>query len=191
MSPSGGRGASGLDHGAAVNAKRAFAVTAALVLVGLVTMARMEGGPARPAVAAAVVNTTTTTTVVTTTTTGVATTSSTIAPGTVAVAVLNGAGTAHGATYYQQKLAALGWKTLAPADAKLSNLPASQLFVVSAAYEQAAATLAHQLGLPDSDVVTPTSANDAAVPPSDLQQADLVLLIGMDLASQVPAGYSG
>ncbi|MGC8627589.1 MAG: hypothetical protein ACP5VR_08560 [Acidimicrobiales bacterium] len=174
---------------------RAVAIVVLAVVVGLVVLARMSPSPSsvvvsRPTRAARSVPTTvgaatTTTTVPTTTTT-------TVAPTNVRVLVLNGYTKYHAALYYKNKLAALGYDTLAPMDAITSTNMTSTIFVVTPSDRANALALARSpLGLPASDVVAPTPANDAAVPAARLHLADLILLVGADISSRVPVGYNG
>ena len=93
--------------------------------------------------------------------------------------------------YFQRKLSAAGYDTLAPTNATTETNKSAQIFVVSPGDSANALAIAALLGAPPSAVVTPTPGNDSAVPASMLHQADLVLVVGGDISKQVPAGYKG
>jgi hypothetical protein len=112
-------------------------------------------------------------------TTGAPTTkapTTTLPPSKVTVLVLNGFTVRHAALFFQHKLVSDGYDTLAPTNATTETNKTSQVFVIS---------------LPSSAVLTPTPANDVAVPSTLLHQADLVLVVGGDISNQVPADYKG
>jgi hypothetical protein len=177
---------------------RAVAIMAVLVVVAVLVLARMNGssGTAKASAADTTKRSTTTTTVVSASTTSVVATTTTttlppVALSAVKLAVLNGTGTAHGAAYYKSKLGADGYNTLPPGDATTTTVKSSVIFVVTPADRSAGLSLAKTLGLSTSVVVDPTAANDTVVPASTLHSADLILVLGTDLISQVPTGYTG
>jgi len=174
---------------------RAVAIVVLAVVVGLVVLARMSSSPSSVAASRPTRTTRpvpTTAGVAKTTTTVPTTTPTTVAPTNVRVLVLNGYTKYHAALYYKNKLAALGYDTLAPMDAITSTNMTSTIFVITPSDRANALALARSpLGLPASDVVAPTLANDSAVPTARLHLADLILLVGADISSRVPAGYNG
>jgi hypothetical protein len=129
--------------------------------------------------------------VVTTSTTTTVAPPTTLPPSKVTVLVLNGWSVSHAALFFQHKLAAAGYDTLAPSNATSEGSKTSQIFVVSRVDNANALAIASFLGLPSSAVVTPTAVNDTVVPATLLHQADLVLVVGADISDQVPAGYHG
>jgi hypothetical protein len=174
---------------------RAVLIVLVAVIVGVVVLARMSASPTVAASKHPTVPSTTSTTArlpTSTTVAPVTTTSTTAAPAGVTVLVLNGYTTYHAALYFKNQLAALGYDALAPNNAITDTNKTSTIFVVAPAYRPNALALARSpLGLPASAVVSPTPANDGAVPAAFLHQADLILLVGGDLSSRVPAHYNG
>jgi hypothetical protein len=136
---------------------------------------------ARPTVdagAGAAAATTTTTTVpgqATTTTTAPAVRPSTA----VKVLVANG-GTVNGAAgYFTQKLKSDGWGTLTPTTA--TSQASSSVVYYAAGNSGPAKAIATALGLPDSDV----QPLGSSTPVRSTAGADVVLVVGSDLATQV------
>lgn len=196
--PGGNRPAGG--RSGAVQPFRALAIVALALVVAVVVLARMPTSPARPAAARSGPTTTreatsTTTapsaTSTTATTLPPTTTSTTLAPSSVTVAVLNGWTTAHGALYFQHQLSARGYDTRAPANAVTDTNKTSAVFFTSVAYRANALAVASFLGLPATSVLAPTASNDAAIPPYYLSGTDIIVLIGADISSRVPANYGG
>jgi hypothetical protein len=107
------------------------------------------------------------------------------------VLVLNGWDVRHAALFFQHKLAGDGYDTLAPTNATSETNKSSQIFVISPGDSANALAIAAFLGLPSSAVMTPTPANDSAVPATMLHQADLVLVVGGNISIEVPKGYNG
>jgi hypothetical protein len=163
------------------------------IAIGVVVLVRMGGVPTHASSTsssrAAVVVTTTTTTQLTSSST--VSTTTTVPARSVTVLVLNGYTTRHAALYFQKKLVGLGYDTRAPADAATSTDKTSQVFVVNASDLPNAQAVAQALGLSPSAVLTPTPANDSAIPPAYLHQADLIVVVGADISSEVPPGYKG
>jgi hypothetical protein len=169
------------------------------VLVGVFVLARTGSVPTTaathlPPTTAATTTPTTRVSTRTTLSTSTSTTTApptTLAPSKVTVLVLNGWSVRHAALFFQHKLAADGYDTLAPTNATTGTNKSSQIFVVNPGDSANALAIASLVGAPSSAVLTPTPANDSAVPASMLHQADLVLVIGGDISKQVPAGYNG
>lgn len=168
-------------------------VVAALVAVGvLVRMGATHSSVSHPATtrtAAVSTSTVSATTAPTAVTTSLPPT--TVSPSTVTVLVLNGWTTRHAALYFQKKLAADGYDTLAPNNALDETNKTSSIFVVTPADNATGIAISELLGLPSSVVVEPSSTNDSAIPASLLHQADIIVLVGGDISGQVPAGYNG
>jgi hypothetical protein len=163
-------------------------------VVAIVVLARMPGthgtgatAVASPAGTAAPPSVTVPSTTVAPTTT----TPTTVPPPSVTVLVLNGWTTEHAALYFQKALASKGYDTRAPGDATSEGNLVSHLFVAKQMYDANALAIAGLLGMSASSVVVPAPPNDSAVPAGQLDQADLVLVVGRDISSQVPTGYSG
>jgi hypothetical protein len=185
----------------AVQPLRAAAVIVVAVVVAVVVLARM-GQPTtavaskRPSSSTRAPTTTTapaasTSVPATSTSAATTTTTTTVAPSSVTVLVLNGWTTPHAALYFKNKLASFGYDTRAPANAISDTNTTSQVFVVQPAYRANALAIAAAVHLPASAVVAPNKVNDVAVPTADLTGTDIVLLVGKDISSQVPAGYTG
>jgi hypothetical protein len=115
----------------------------------------------------------------------------TVPPSNVTVLVLNGWTTRHAALFFQKKLAADGYDTLAPNNALDETNSTTSVFVVTPADSATGTAIAELLGLSPSTVVVPSSTNDLAVPTTLLHQADIIVLVGGDISTQVPAGYNG
>lgn len=178
---------------------RAAIVVVVAVVVGVFVLARTGSVPTTAAthLTSTSVPTTvrvTTPSTPTTVTTSLSTTTApptTLAPSKVRVLVLNGWTTRHAALYFQKKLSGAGYDTLAPTNATTEANRVSHIFVVSTGDNANGLAIAAFLSLSPSAVVAPTPANDAAVPAAMLRQADLVLVVGGDISSQVPANYNG
>lgn len=175
-------------------------VVVVAVLVGVFVLARTGGAPTTAAThlpstsAPTTVPVRTVVTKPTVVTTGAPTTkapTTTLPPSKVTVLVLNGFTVRHAALFFQHKLVSDGYDTLAPTNATTETNKTSQVFVISPGYSTNALAIAAYLGLPSSAVLTPTPANDVAVPSTLLHQADLVLVVGGDISNQVPADYKG
>ncbi|HET9060970.1 MAG TPA: LytR C-terminal domain-containing protein [Acidimicrobiales bacterium] len=175
---------------------RAAAIVVVAVAVGIAVLAR--GGAGGRLNAALATKPTTTHHVVSTTsvppatvTTVPTTTTTTLPPTSVKVLVLNGWTTAHGALYFQKKLQAAGYDTLAPNDATASNIKSSEVLYSAPKYQPNAAAIAASLSVPATGVIAETATDESAVPSALLPQAVVIVVIGEDISSQVPAGYSG
>lgn len=110
------------------------------------------------------------------------------APSTLKVVVLNACGLTGVAGDYSTKLASDGYQVL-PANNATSNLPSSQIYVVSSAGAAGAAALARTLGLSSSAIVAAPVPTTAPVPSVYVQTAgmvDLIVAIGPDLGKTAP-----
>jgi hypothetical protein len=179
---------------------RAVVVVVVAVVIGVLVLARMSTpgttaattssstGTATTAVSSRTTTTSTTSTTVPTS----STTTTTVPPSSVTVLVLNGWTTPHGALYFQTKLSKHGYDTLAPNNAATNTVKLSKIYICKGT---AKSTNAYQVagivGVGPAAVVKPTPANAPAIPPSMLQLADLIVLVGQDISGQVPAGYAG
>lgn len=110
-------------------------------------------------------------------------TTTTTPHGQVKVLVANGSTTDGVATGYTTALQRAGWSMLAPTNTKTSSPPLASSSVYYAANERPQAdTVAEALGLPLS-AVYPISP---ATPVADVTGADVVVVIGSDLAAKTP-----
>ena len=156
---------------------RALVVIAVMVVLGWIVLhhtasTKSASGPTAKASASA-----TTTTIPTTTTTLVPAAS-------IKVQVLNGTGGGSLASQWASKLkSTAGYDTLAPDDAT-SKVTASAIYVITPGYLPEAYALATAVGLPPSSVNTTIPApSSAPIPVAERSKADLILVIGPDLAS--------
>lgn len=149
---------------------RAIVVIVAAIVLGVLIL-RTNGGPS-----AAVPPTTTTTTVPR------ATTTTTTEPHSkIKVLVLNGSTTNSVAGGYTTVLQHIGWSMLVPGDAKPPPKATSALYY-SANHKPSADEIAAELGIPVSAVQPLTSS----APVTNAGGADVVLVVGSDLASRTP-----
>ncbi|MHB1928967.1 MAG: LytR C-terminal domain-containing protein [Acidimicrobiales bacterium] len=122
----------------------------------------------------------------TTTTTAPSTTTTTtppVAPTSVRLQVLNGLLNGSLSSQWSAKLhASPGYQTLAP-DNTTARDTTSAIYVIHPGYLAEAEALARTVGLPTSAIVT-TVPSSAPIPSLDLKDADLVLVIGQNLAAQ-------
>lgn len=176
---------------------RAAAVVVVAIVVGVAVLSRMGGGHNT---ASATTSTapnhgprapTTTTSVAPGTTVPPATTTTTLPPNTVTVLVLNGGTTLHGALYFVTELHGYGYDTLAPNNAASQSVKLSEILVNKSADRANALAIAQLLKTSPSAVMTPTATNDVAVPVADRQLADVIVVVGADIQTQVPNGYTG
>jgi len=153
-------------------------VVVVLVALGIAVLARAGGGHA-PAPAAA------RQAAATTTTTPSSTTTTTLVPAAqIKLQVLNGVGTGPLAGEWSNKLKANpGYQTLTPLNAT-ATVTSSTIYVVTPGFVPEADALASVVGLPTSAVNTTTPPpSSAPIPSSALSSANLVLVIGPDLAA--------
>lgn len=111
------------------------------------------------------------------------TTSSTVvtrSPAQVTVIVLNGTSVSGAAGEYSTSIGSAGYQMLDPGDAA-AKIPATQVFF-TVGYEREAAAVALAAGAPPT--LTPTAL--PAPPPGEVGSANVVVVIGTDLASATP-----
>lgn len=180
----------------AIQPLRAVLVILLAVVVAVVVLARMGTSHGTAAITRPTSTPITSTSVPSSTATTTATTAptlsttTTVAPSSVTLLVLNGWTKEHAALYFETELNGFGYDTLAPTDAATDTNKHSALFVVHSAYESNALAIAESLGLSPSVVVAPKASNDSAIPAGDLSKADLVFVVGQDISGRVPPGYS-
>jgi hypothetical protein len=150
---------------------RAAAVIVAAVLIGVLVL-RSESSPAR------VPPSTSTTT---TTTAPRSATTTTVSHADVKVLVANGSTTNNVASGYSTVLQHGGWDVLAPTNAKPPPRATSAVYYAANKRSDADAVAA-AFGLPLSDVFPISSAT----PVANVGGADVVLVIGLDLAAKTP-----
>ena len=177
---------------------RAVLVLMAAVLVAVVVLARLGGTHTSGALPVHQTTTTVhkgaarTTTSTSTTVVGVSTTTSTTIPvASVVVLVLNGWTTEHAALFFKNRLATFGYDLRSPIDAATSDNKTSSVFYVHARYEPSALAIAGELSIPSADVVAPASTNDSALTTTDINSADVIVLVGENISGKVPVGYKG
>ncbi len=102
---------------------------------------------------------------------------------TVKVLVANASQTNGVAGYYSGKLSAEGWGTLAPITAGTAETSSAAYY--ASGRQQDALAIAASIGIPSSAVQSLTSS---VVPVVGATQADVVVVVGNDLAAKVPAG---
>lgn len=148
------------------------------IVVGILLLRATTGTPANGSAATA---TTTTTTAAGQGTGHGGTTTTTTAPPNknVKVLVANGSSTTGAAGFFTSKLTADGWGTLTATDAS-TTVNASAVYYASG-QQSPAETIAAELGLKPS-VVQPLTTS---VPVPDTTGADVVVVVGPDLSSQV------
>lgn len=107
-----------------------------------------------------------------------------VPPASIKVQVLNGTGSGSLASQFTTKLkTSPGYNTLAPDDAT-SKVTTSAIYVMTPGYLPEAYALATAVGLPASAINTTIPApTSAPIPTSERSKADIVLVIGPDLAS--------
>lgn len=157
---------------------RAVVLIAVLVVVGILILAKTSGSPASKKSAAA--STTTTVTTVPSTTTTVAP----LPASQVKVQVLNGLQTGSLSSQWNAKLKTYGYQT-GPADNATVQVPTSVIYVITPGYQAEAAQLAARVGL-TAAAINPTvpAPATAPIPPAERAAANLVLIVGSDLAGQ-------
>jgi LytR cell envelope-related transcriptional attenuator len=159
---------------------RAALVIVAVLVVGWLVL---RHGSSSPSAA----TTTTHTTQTSTSSSTVAPTTTTVAlipPASIKLQVLNGVGSGNLATEWSNKLKANpGYNTLAPDDAT-TKVATSVIYIITAGYLPEAQHLAAVVGLPATavDETIPAPAT-APIPAHDRAAANLVLVIGPNLAS--------
>lgn len=109
-----------------------------------------------------------------------------VAPANIKLQVLNGVLTGSLAGEWSVKLKANpGYDTLPPNNAT-AKVTASEIYVVTVGYGREANALAVAVGLPITRVINPTTPLPATapIPAADRTAANLVLIIGPDLAGR-------
>lgn len=175
-------GPSGETAGSAgpVNLGRAVVIIAVAIVLGVLLLqvgSRPVTNPQGTSAAASSGSTTTTRPPASTTTT--------IARASVHVLVANGTPVPEGATDYTDELQSQGWATLPPADTSSPVSGASTVYYAAGKQADAGA-LASALGL-KSTAVQPLSSS---VPVANVSGADVVLVLGPDLANNAPSTTS-
>lgn len=162
---------------------KAVALIAVLVVIGIAVLAKATAGggsgpPARTAGSQAPSTTSPTTAAAPSTTTTL------VPPSEVKVQVLNGLLTGSLASQWSQKLKSNPGYTTLPPDNATSKVTASAIYILTPGYQAEANALAAAVGLPASAVNTtvPPPAS-APIPASERTSANLVLVIGPELAS--------
>jgi hypothetical protein len=163
---------------------RAIAVLAVAVGLGAYLI---DLGAGRHPAASGTSTTTTTTTAPRTGPKSTTTTTTTLASGVqpsnaVKVLVANASQTNGVAAYYSGKLAAAGWGTLTPVTAT-TTFPTSSVYYATGDQQAAARAIAAALGI-SSSAVEPLGPT---VPVSSAAGADVVVVVGDDLAAKAPA----
>lgn len=154
---------------------KAIVVIVVMMVLGWIVLRHGTGSPAAASRTPAAASTTTT----------VPPTTTTLVPAaSVKVQVLNGTGSGNLASQWTSKLkTTAGYNTLAPDDAT-SKVTASVIYVITPGYVGEAYALATAVGLPASAVNTTVPApSSAPIKASERANADLVLVIGPDLAA--------
>jgi hypothetical protein len=166
----------GGPRGTQLAAGRALAVIVVAVVLGVLVL-HAGGGPSGSAASTA----STTSAVSTTTLAPRTTTSTTASHAGVKVLVANDSTTGGVAGGYSTALQRAGWTVLAPVTAKPPVRATSAAYYAANKRPQAD-QVAAAFGLPSSDVL-PLSA---ATPVTSVAGADVVLVIGLDLAAKTP-----
>jgi hypothetical protein len=158
---------------------RALIVLVAFVAVTVLVLSDIH--PAATKAASGSTATTTTTTTTTTRPTHPTTTTTTIPPNKVPVVVANASGVTGAAAKISSQLATGGWDLLAPVNATTEVTTSSVYFV--AGFQREAEIIAASLHLPASAVAPYTTA----VPISSVGTAQVVVIVGPDLADKTTA----
>ena len=154
---------------------KALVVIVVVMVLGWIVL---RHGSSSPSTAARQASSTVTTTTVPTTTTTL------VPPASIKVQVLNGTRSGNLASQWSSKLkTTAGYNTLAPDDTT-SKVSTSAIYVITPGYVPEAYALATAVGLPSSAVNTTVPApSTAPIPTSERAKADLVLVVGPDLAA--------
>ena len=167
----------------AINPARAIAIIVVLVLVGVLVL--YESGRGKSTNASTGTGHHPTTTSSTTPPPPASTTTTTVLPAPqVKVQVLNGVLTGTLAGQWSAKLRANPGYITETADNATSKVTSSVIYILTPGYLAEADALARAVGLPASAVNTSLPAPASApIPSADRQTANLVLVIGNDLAA--------
>lgn len=159
---------------------RALVIVVVLVVIGVVILARSSGGPNTKTAGSAPATkpSTPATTVPAPTTTTVA-----IPASQVKVQVLNGVLVGSLAGQWSTKLKTEYGYITEPPDNATSKVTASAIYILTPGYQAEADELAARVGIPSSavDPTVPAPAS-APIPATERSTANLVLVIGPDLA---------
>lgn len=165
-----------------MHAAKAFALIAVLVIIGIAVLAKATTGGSGHSTRTAASQSSSTTSP---TTAAAPSTTTTLVPASeVKVQVLNGLLTGSLASQWSQKLKSNpGYATLPP-DNATAKVTASAIYILTPGYQAEANALAAAVGLPAS-AVNPTVPPPASapIPASERTSANLVLVIGPELAS--------
>ena len=163
-----------------VHAGKAALVIAVAVLIGVLVLHHSPSSRVATSVTTHAPTGSPTTLGSTTTTTTV------VPPGSIKLQVLNGTGSGNLASRWVAKLrTSPGYNTLAPDDTT-SKVTQSAIYIETPGYLPEAYALASAVGLGQSAVVTTIPAPASApIPASERSKANLVLVVGPDLASSV------
>jgi LytR cell envelope-related transcriptional attenuator len=169
--PAGRRQEGGIQTG------KAIVVIVVMMVLGWIVLRHGANTPTATPTTHGASATVTTTTLPTTTTT-------LVPPTSIKVQVLNGTGSGNLASQWTNKLKTTGgYDTLAPDDTT-SKVTTSAIYVITPGYVPEAYALATAVGLPPSAVNTTVPApSTAPIPTSERAKADLVLVVGPDLAA--------
>ncbi|MCU4186898.1 LytR C-terminal domain-containing protein [Acidiferrimicrobium sp. IK] len=166
---------------------RAVVLLVVAVLVAVVLLNKLGTGKSTTSTAAGTATTTPTTVKGGGATTTTSTTVAPIPPGQVKLLVLNGTLSGNLAGTASKKLAASpGFTTLAP-DNTTSKVLTSSVYAASPQYLPSAQAVAAVYGIPASAVTTPIPSS-APIAASEKALANVVLIIGPDIAGKVAAG---
>ena len=163
-----------------VHAGKAALVIAVVVLIGVLVLHHSKSSSKVGASAS-----TSRSAAATSTTTAPSTTTTTVVPpASIKLQVLNGTGSGNLASRWATKLrTSPGYNTLAPDDST-SKVTQSEIFVETPGYLPEAYALAAAAGLSQSAVNTTVPAPASApIPATERSKANLVLVIGPDLAN--------
>jgi hypothetical protein len=157
---------------------KAIAVIVVVVLVGWLVLAKGTKTPSTASTATTQAHTTTTHPLTVPTTTVPL-----LPPASIKLQVLNGVGSGSYAGEWSNKLKTkYGYDTLTPDNATATVLQ-SEIYVITPGYLPEAEALATQVGLPKTAIISSNPLPPTApIPASERSTANLVLVIGPDLA---------
>jgi hypothetical protein len=160
----------------------ALVVIGVLVVIGAVVLAR---SPGKTSGSAAPTTSSTTTTHPTTNPATPTTTTALVPPAQVKVQVLNGANHAQpiASTWSNKLRTTYGYDTL-PGDNATTTVQTSAIYVMTPGYTEEANRLATQVAPSSPPTVYTTVPSTAPIPARDTTKANLVLVIGPDLANK-------
>lgn len=175
------RGGGPVEHGSLALGK-GLAVVVVAVAIGVYLVQLGGGKPTAPTAATTPTTTTTTTAPSTSTTTTTAPASAAGAPSAaVKVLVANASQTTGVAGYYSKVLVSDGWGALTPTNALTVESTSSVYY--EPGQQASAGEIASELGLSSTSV----GAVSATTPVDVTQSADVVVVVGLDLAAKAPS----